>query len=223
MLKKLTILSLTSFWLLCTYAQDTIVMPVSGNGGFYNTCYAVIYDNGLDSNYHNYSNSTITISPLWVENVSLYFEEFSTETFFDTLSIYDGPGTTFPKIGAYSGSSLQGQTVSSTENAITLEFNSDDIQTSSGFKAWVSCTMSSQVYSYNDLLIYPNPVGDHFSITGVDVNTIHHFEILDLCGKKILESPSLEFIDIGNISSGVYTLLLILNNGKHHAAKLMKE
>ena len=198
-------------------------MPISGNGGFFNTCYAVIYDNGLDSNYHNYSNSTVTISPLWVENVSLYFEEFNTETFFDTLSIYDGPGTAFPKIGSYSGSSLQGQTISSTGNAITLEFNSDDIQTSLGFKAWVSCTMGSEDYTYSDLHIYPNPVGDHLSIMGVDISTIHHLEILDLCGKIILESSSLEFIDIGHISPGMYTLLLEFNDGEYHTVKLLKE
>lgn len=223
MVKRLIMFGIINLWLLCNYAQDTIVMPVSGNGGFFNTCYAVIYDNGLDSNYHDYSNSTVTISPLWVENITLYFEEFSTETFFDTLSIYDGPGTAFPRIGTYSGSSLQGQAISSTGNAITFEFNSDDIQTSTGFKVWVSCIMGSEDYSYTNLVIYPNPVRNYFSITGVDINTIRYIEILDLCGKTILHSSSLEFMDIGHISPGVYTLLLTFNDGKHHATKLLKE
>lgn len=218
-----TIFSLLICSNLVLYSQDSIVMPVTGNGGFYNTCYAVIYDNGLDSNYQNYSNSTVTISPLWVQTVSLFFEEFNTETYFDTLSIYDGPGTTFPKIGTYSGNSLLSQTITSTGNSITLEFLSDDIQTGTGFKAWVSCLMSNEDLLKGDLLIYPNPVVTTLYLDGIDLNLIKSISSVDLMGRVHSILPVSNSFDVSNLSSGMYVLCIQLNNGTSLFKKWIKE
>src|SRR5687768_7829243 len=98
MVKKKLFIGIVCAWIMHVHAQDTIVMPSTGNGGFYNTCYATILDSGIDSNYTNDNHATLTIAPLWVETVNLYFESFDTEIHFDSLSIYDGPGTTFPLI-----------------------------------------------------------------------------------------------------------------------------
>ena len=223
MLKRLAILSFVSLWIIQFYAQDTIVMPVSGNGGFFNSCHAIIYDNGLDSNYYNYSNSTVTISPLWVESVSLYFEEFNTETFFDTLSIYDGPGTAFPKIGTFSGNSLQGQTVISNGNSITLEFKSDDIQTGSGFKAWVSCLMNNETFSIAEPLVYPNPAGGTLFFDGIDLALIQGIYLTDITGKIIKAIPLSNSIDVTDLSSGFYGLIITQNNGYQYFKKWIKE
>lgn len=204
-------------------AQDTIIMPLTGNGGFYNTCYAVVYDNGLDSNYQNFSNSTVTISPLWVQNVSLYFEEFNTEIFFDTLTIYDGPGSAFPKIGTYSGNSLQGQTITSSGSSITLEFRSDDIQTGTGFKAWVSCLMSNEDAFTSNLSIYPNPATNYLFIDGSDWGLVQSMYLIDITGKIIKEISALNSIDVRNLSPGIYGLIICQINGFRYYKKWVKE
>ena len=212
---------LVFLWPCSLKAQDTIIMPLSGNGGFYNTCYATIYDNGLDSNYANYSHSTITIAPLWVQSISLYFEMFDTEIYFDSLNIYDGPGTAFPLIGTYSGTTLQGQTVSSTGNSITLEFRSDDIATGSGFKAWVSCIMSNEELNTKDVVLYPNPANNSIQIIGVE--NVKSISIMDVQGRIIKCQLPTAIIDVSFISPGMYGLLIELQDGKTIYKKWIKE
>lgn len=203
-------------------AQDTIVMPLNGNGGFYNSCYATMYDNGLDSNYKNYSNSTVTISPLWVQNVSLYFEEFQTENVFDYLNIYDGPGIAFPLIGKYSGTSLQGQTISSTGTSITLELKSDDIVTGTGFKAWVSCVMGNEEVKGNNVVLYPNPASASMNITGIETEKIKSISILDLQGRIIKQQLISSSIDVSFLPAGLYGLLLQFKDGINIYKKFIK-
>ncbi|KAK3515420.1 hypothetical protein QTP70_018872 [Hemibagrus guttatus] len=52
----------------------------------------------------------------------------------DILKVYDGPDNTADLIGAYSGSSMLGVTLSSTSNHLWLEFFSDQDDTAEGFK-----------------------------------------------------------------------------------------
>jgi hypothetical protein len=218
-----TLLSL-AFLNLNICSQDTLVMPITGNGGIFNTCYTVIYDNGgPDSNYHNYSNSTITIAPLWVQHVNLYFEDFNTEDFFDSLSIYDGPGTTFPLIGTFSGNSLQGQTISSTGNSITLKFRSDDIQTGSGFKAIVGCLMGNENNISNLTSIYPNPAQNNFSIAGIKMEAIKDLKIFDVAGRYISNINNFENVNIENLPRGIYFLYIEDKNDVNRYIRFIKE
>ena len=205
-------------WVLCMnvlHAQDTIVMPSTGNGGFYNTCYAVILDSGIDSNYTDDNHSTLTIAPLWVQNVRLYFESFDTEIHFDSLTIYDGPGTTFPRIGTYSGNQLQGQMVQSTGSSITLEFRSDDIVTGAGFKAWVSCEVGVEEELKQEVILYPNPANTFMQVMGLDGSTIERISIQDETG-RIKKVGNVVFIDVQDLSPGFYTLAIELKNSIIH-------
>jgi len=203
------------------YSQDTIIMPVTGNGGFYNSCYAVIMDNGADSGYADYSNSRISIFTLWTQSVSVYFEEFNTEQFFDSLSIYDGPGITYPKIGTYSGNVLQGQTITSTGSSITLQFNSDDIENGSGFKAWVSCLADNEYYEIqNDFQIYPNPSYDKVWINLVE--NIGSITIFDLHGKQYALKLTGNELDISSLSPGVYVMSIERKDGSVISKKILK-
>lgn len=204
------------------FSQDTLFMPTTGNGGIYNTCYATIYDNGgPDSNYANYCHSTITIAPLWVQHVNLYFEEFQTEIFFDSLSIYDGPGTTFPLIGSYSGTELQNQTISSTGTSITLAFRSDDIQTYSGFKILVSCLMGNETENNTILSIWPNPSFDVINIGGIHSDNITSANVIDMNGKLLLSSCRSP-INISHLSPGIYCVVLNASNGSKCYKKFIK-
>jgi hypothetical protein len=205
------------------HAQDTIIMPPTGNGGFYNTCYAIIFDNGADSNYVNFSHSTITISPLWVENISIYFAEFNTETYFDSLTMYDGPGTTFPRIGTFSGNSLQGQTIQSTGNSITLEFRSDDVVTGTGFKAEVSCILGNPAWEQQNLRVFPNPARDFLQVQSMEMELLHSYTITDITGRVVDKKNISGSIDISRLAPGSYGLILQLKNGSTKYIPWIKE
>lgn len=223
-IKALTHLILASIYSV-VFGQDTLTMPVTGNGGIYNTCYAAIYDNGgPDSNYANYSNSTLTIAPLWVQEVSLYFEVFDTEIFFDSLSIYDGPGTTFPLIGTYSGNSLNGQTVGSSGSSITLLFRSDDIQTGAGFKAWVSCLMGNEILTDGQTsFVYPNPATSVISIKGIDDDQINEVYITDITGRNVLHKSKFISMDVSTLIPGIYHLHVVLSTGQLQHFRWLKQ
>lgn len=222
-MKNILWISLFCFQFLNVQGQDTLVMPQTGNGGIFNTCFATIYDNGGITNYLDNSHSTITIYPLWVQTVSIYFEEFQTEVFFDSLTIYDGPGITFPVIGSYSGTALQGQTIHSTGNSITLEFHADDIETFSGFKAWVSCIMGDELIENIQPLVYPNPTRDKIQMKNIDLSLIKQIKILDVFGQVVYDRPVSPDIDIHHFVPGIYTIQFEFTNGKYHTQKLIKQ
>lgn len=176
---------------------------MSSAGGFYNTCYAVVYDNGLDSNYLNNSNAQLTIAPLWVQTTSLYFENFELEPFFDKLEIYDGAGIGSPLIGSYSGTSLQGQTITASTNAITLRLLSDDIYTTSGFKAWVSCVMN--ISEYEDATWFYQHGN---AIYMQEHNDIVELILYDITGKIICtkKCDEINLLEIPILNTGIYLI-----------------
>lgn len=102
-------------------------------------CSDTIYDmGGPDRNYYDKENYSCTIAPTGASAVSLNFSSFNVETDYDTLWLYDGSTTTSPLIGSYTGTNSPG-TVTSTGNAITLKFKSDNSTTATGWKAVWQC------------------------------------------------------------------------------------
>ncbi len=111
---------------------DTLIMATSGLE-ILTECSGAILDPGGYGNYSNNILSTITIDPGTSSPISLTFEEFLTESCCDDVVIFDGPDTSSPIIGSYAGSSLQGQTITSTGGTITFVFDTDGSVTYSGF------------------------------------------------------------------------------------------
>ena len=110
--------------------------------GTFTTCSALFYDNGgPNNNYGNNKNYTMTFMPATQGNmIGVTFTEFSTETDYDFLYIYDGSSTNATMIGKYSGGNNPGQIVASNdEGALTFRFTSDNWTTSSGWAARVYC------------------------------------------------------------------------------------
>jgi len=100
------------------------------------------YDSGgADGNYSNNENETTVIAPETSgDRVRVVFESFSLESCCDNLSIYDGPDTTSPLLGLYSGGNLPGELVSShATGALTFVFRSDGSVTFSGWDARIIC------------------------------------------------------------------------------------
>ena len=122
------------------YASCPVNMPGSGWDTL-QTCQGTLRDPGGTGDYFNNHNTLVTIAPVNAATVTLNFNSFHTQTSVDNLVIYDGPNTTSPGIGNYSGSSLpNGGTVTSTGPSITLRFVSNASLEYSGFELTWSCT-----------------------------------------------------------------------------------
>lgn len=116
-----------------------------------NTCDGVILDAGGGSAYPD-DQITMTICPDTPGNViQLQFDAFSLQTSSnnnnsDYLVFFDGANTSAPSLGSYTGTSLQGLSVTATINnesgCLTIVFdpNGNPNAGSPGFAAQVSCT-----------------------------------------------------------------------------------
>ncbi len=121
-----------------------VIMNETGALPQQNSCTGTVFDSGGQSNYQNSTNSTLTINPTSGLTVTLTFQSFSFEQDYDYLYVYDGPSTSSPLIGQYTGSSLpNGGTIQSTGSAITLRQTSDVYVTEEGFVATWQCDYSN--------------------------------------------------------------------------------
>lgn len=105
-------------------------------------CDGYLFDSGGASNYQDETNSIFTIAPPGALAVTLNFSEFSFEQDYDFLYIYDGPNTSSPLIGTYTGNALPGGgIIVGTSGAITLKQSTDVYLTASGFELTWTCVM----------------------------------------------------------------------------------
>ena len=110
--------------------------------GTVETCSALFYDNGgPNSNYNNNRDYTMTFMPGQPDKfIEATFIEFSTESGWDYLYIYDGTSTQATQIGQYTGSESPGTvTATNSEGALTFRFTSDQNTTASGWVATINC------------------------------------------------------------------------------------
>ncbi len=94
--------------------------------------------NGPRGSYFNRENWTWTLAPHGAASVSVTFHSFQLENGYDTLWIYNGPSTSAPLIGYYTGTNNPG-TVTGTTGALTFRFKSDNATTFPGWRAIWSC------------------------------------------------------------------------------------
>lgn len=109
-------------------------------GGTVNTCSGTFYDTGgLGGSYTNNQNITTTICSNSPGNSPvLTFTAFNIESGWDFLTVYDGPNTSSPVIGTWTGTTSPG-VVSGSGTCITIVFTSDGSVTASGWAATISC------------------------------------------------------------------------------------
>jgi len=124
----------TSYISVDTLNPCIVDMPQTGTGETQIACSGTLYDSGGNSNYQDNTNATITIAPIGAMDLTLHFDTFSFETNYDYLTIYDGPSTASPLIGAYTGNTLpNGGTITSTNGSVTLVQTSDMGVNQAGF------------------------------------------------------------------------------------------
>jgi len=120
---------------VCLYGQN-----YNMSNATITTCSGNFYDNGgPSSNYSNNQNLVMTFISDNGNRISFNFSSFNLENGPDYLRIYDGPSTSYPLIGSYTGNQSPG-VVTSTGTSLTFQFYSDNSVTYSGWSATISCT-----------------------------------------------------------------------------------
>ena len=111
----------------------------------------IIYDSGGPSgNYSDDERIITVINPANADRVTLEFISFDIELDWDYIYVYDGPTVWDSLIGYYTGTNSPG-VITSTGNALTIEFRSDCATTDSGWEAiWSSCPTTESVFSFTD-------------------------------------------------------------------------
>jgi len=112
-------------------------LPFAGKWTTYNVCEGFVYDHGGESNYSNLTRDTVTLNFGVSDSAYLTFSEFAYEEGFDSVYIYNGPNTSSPLIGGFTGDSMPngGKPIKITSGAVTLRHFSDQLATESGYKA----------------------------------------------------------------------------------------
>ena len=123
--------------------------PFAGCGG------SLFTDSGGTAGpYQNNETYVRTLVPDSPNNrVQLSFTEFDLENNFDFLRIYDGPNTSAPLLGTYTGTSSPG--VLAARNAtgqLTVQFTSDGTVTRPGFAASLACVAPPTITSFSTAL-----------------------------------------------------------------------
>jgi predicted metal-dependent phosphotriesterase family hydrolase len=100
----------------------------------YTATTGTISDNSGLSDYLNDMSCSKLIQPLNCSSVVITFTEFNTEPTNDVLTLYDGPTTSSPILGQFSGSMLP-SVLESTGGSMLIVFNTNGNITKSGWKA----------------------------------------------------------------------------------------
>ncbi|OFX23751.1 MAG: hypothetical protein A2033_12910 [Bacteroidetes bacterium GWA2_31_9] len=130
-------------------ATDTILINSSNNLQTFNSCNAIIYDNGGE--FGNYSNNTdyyITIASQNGGCVRAVLKDYNIEYNYDFLYFFDGQDTLSPQIGKkvhaspgtpMSTMNLTGNAYYASSGFLTIKFKSDAATVKPGFSIKVDC------------------------------------------------------------------------------------
>lgn len=103
-------------------------------------CSGTFYDSGgSGGQYSNNEYIKTTYCSGSTDCISFNFTSFNTESFSDYLDVYDGPSTSSPYIDSYSGTELNGVTLTSSSSCLTFVFDSDGSTRAAGWAATISC------------------------------------------------------------------------------------
>ena len=183
--------------------DGTLAMPLGGHG----------VSEG-DFNHLNYSDDERRI---WVirsdddTQITLTFSSFHLEPDYDFLWVYDGDNVFAPKLGRWNTTSPG--SVTSSGNAMCVEFRSDCLTTAEGWRAhWtVGTPVQVDTFWYEPepcFDIFPNPVGDQLTLL-LNEEGSHDISITDVTGRIIFKQRLLHdtAIDVSGWPQGVYIVL----------------
>jgi hypothetical protein len=107
------------------------------------TCGSTFYDSGGASG--NYSANELQTTTFYPDTpgdiVTATFTAFNIEAFWDDFYVYDGPNSTYPLLGVFSGTTIPGPfTSTDPTGALTFVFDSDGSGQYSGWAADITCS-----------------------------------------------------------------------------------
>ncbi len=107
-------------------------------------CTGKLMDDGGLGNYTAMTNSKRTISPTGAGFIRVKFNSFDFENNYDYLYVYDGPSTTSPLIGKYTGNTLpNGGTLTTTGGSVTFVQSTDPAVENGGFDLDWQCYLKT--------------------------------------------------------------------------------
>ena len=202
-------------------------------------CSDTIYDSGGPyGNHYNNEDYSFTIASDTGTKIALSFNTFYLESGYDSLWIYDGPVTSAPLIGGYSGQGNPG-TIYSSGNSLTIKFFSDAATTENGWEAAWLCIVDTidtttntggQNLSYTkrglSCILYPNPFNNRIQID-LSTNTMQeiHIVVSDISGKQIFNKTIQTYLGENNMilnlsehlfQQGIYNVTISSNDVKNH-------
>jgi Zn-dependent metalloprotease len=121
--------------------------PLKMRNGTVNSCGISFFDSGgKDGEYQDGEYYILTVLPVTPGTpLEVSFSSFALETGYDYLSIYNGPDTSSPAFGWWTGSNSPGTVrADNPSGSLTFVFYSDGSVTYSGWQAKISCIEVSQ-------------------------------------------------------------------------------
>jgi hypothetical protein len=153
------------------------------------TCSAVFYDSGINNNYGNNENYTITFSSNSGNCIQGLIYSYSISAS-DNLTVYDGTSTAAPLIGVYTnGTKLPTRWISS-GGSLTFNFTSNSSGNSSGWTIGLTCATCPTPIGTQTVYLQP--------ITGYQ-NTYCGANMVNTCSGIVTDDGGL----LGNYSANV--------------------
>ena len=189
------------------------------------TCGALFYDDGgPNGNYNDRKEYTMTFKPATEgKMLEVAFEEFSLESGYDFLDIYDGSTTSAPHLGQYSGNNSPGTiTATNNEGTLTFHFSSDYAVNEPGWKATVRCigndAVSEDCFAAS---VYPNPNNGTFII---NVEGEADYQLFNSIGQRVMSGKTQGETEViaNQLNRGIY-FLHITNGNAYFVEKLVIE
>lgn len=182
---------------------------------------------GANGTYNINQNIVRTFTPT-EENkkIKVTFTEFELEESFDFLTVYDGPDTSSPVIGNFTGNIINNQiTSTAADGSLTFEFTSDDLINALGWVASVECVnaLSTNNNSFNNFAYYPNPANSVINISaGEEITEVKVYAISGqlLFTRKVNATQAA--IDISALANGVY-FFKATNDNKETNFRVVKQ
>ena len=168
--------------------------------------------NGVESGSIQHVNYGDDERRIWViesaENtaITLSFNKFNLEPDFDFLWIYDGNSVYAPKIGRWNTQSPG--IVTSSGNAICIEFRSDCATTGEGWRArWMVNHTDTSEEEQAFIKVFPIPSDDRVTISCPDMAR-YQMRVVDALGRVMLQTAFRFSVDLGisNWPQGVYVI-----------------
>jgi Zn-dependent metalloprotease len=183
-------------------------MPTGNDNIVLSACSGEIYDSGGNQDYLPNTFSTVTIQATGGSHIQLSFVSFAFAAG-DNVRIYDGPNTSSPILGTFTGLTLP-PTLTSTGIAMTIRESTNASNAKDGFHATWSCVVGNTPAQGINFQLFPNPAQDAATIRLEGVQGSVSFRLTDALGRVHLtgegeSNGSFERrLPLQGLSAGIY-------------------